>query len=299
MRPMPVGADGEIYIGGVGVARGYLNRPELTAERFLADPFRGDPRARMYKTGDLGRWRSDQTIECLGRNDQQVKIRGYRIELGEVESQLMQYPRVKDAVVIAGEDLPAQKRLVAYIVLKELSGTQEPPNMHALSAFLRERLPEYMIPSFLVILDRLPLTPNGKLDRHKLPPPEHVSREYEAPQGAVEKMLAGVWQNLLRIERVGRHDDFFELGGHSLIAMQLMVRMRSSLSIDIPIRLVFEFPTLKTLSAQVDNLRQKYLLNNIAGGGRSIEELLERVNSMSDSKVQELMRELMPGGDNE
>jgi len=244
-EPVPIGVTGEIYIGGAGVARGYLNRPELTAERFLKDPFSTDPQARMYKTGDLGRWKADGTIEYLGRNDHQVKIRGFRIELGEIEAQLVQHTQVKEAVVIAREDVPGEKRLVAYVVAAAAAPSVEELRMH-----LKAVLPEYMVPSAFVLLERLPLTSNGKLDRRALPAPElgaYVSREYEAPQGEVEEILAGIWQGLLKVERVGRHDNFFELGGHSLLIVQLMERLRR-VGLSAEIRRVFESPTLADLA---------------------------------------------------
>ncbi|MBM0108954.1 non-ribosomal peptide synthetase, partial [Steroidobacter sp. S1-65] len=215
LQPVPIGVSGELYIGGAGVARGYLNRASLTAERFVRDPFSADAQARMYKTGDLGRWRADGSIEYLGRNDHQVKIRGFRIELGEIEAQLANQASVKDAVVIAREDAPGEKRLVGYVT----SRGAQPPSVEELRAHLKAVLPEYMVPSAFVVLSSLPLTPNGKLDRRALPAPEldaYVSREYEAPQGEVEEVLAGIWQELLHVERVGRQDNFFELGGHSL-----------------------------------------------------------------------------------
>src|SRR6185369_7282911 len=205
---VPVGVVGEIYIGGAGVARGYLNRAELTAERFIADPFSSQPQARMYKTGDLGRWRADGTIEYLGRNDHQVKIRGFRIELGEIEAELVRHGQVKEVAVVAREDAPGEKRLVAYLVARAETGQ---PSVEALRAHVKEVLPEYMVPSAFVILERMPLTQNGKLDRRALPAPElgaYISRRYEAPQGEVEEILAGIWQGLLRVERVGRWDNF-------------------------------------------------------------------------------------------
>jgi amino acid adenylation domain-containing protein len=297
LQPVPIGVAGEVYIGGAGVALGYLNRPELTAERFIKDPFSADPHARMYKTGDLGRWRADGNIEYLGRNDHQVKIRGFRIELGEIEAQLVQHPQVKEAVVIAREDIPGEKRLVAYVV-SHPTGSETVTNVEALRVYLKEILPDYMVPSAFVMLESLPLTPNGKLDRRGLPAPElgaYVSRQYEAPEGEVEELVAEIWQTLLGIKRVGREDNFFELGGHSLLATRVMVRLGSSLSLEIPMRLLFEFPTLKALSAEIDSLRETRLLNDIAGGGSHTEELLQRLASMPESEVQEWMRNLRAG----
>ncbi|RML33534.1 non-ribosomal peptide synthetase, partial [Pseudomonas syringae] len=231
MQPVPLGVPGEIHIGGAGVARGYLNRDDLTAERFLSDPFSKDPNARMYKTGDLGRWLADGNIEYLGRNDDQIKIRGFRIELGEIEVCLARHEALKEAVVIAREDVPGDKRLVAYFTAdSEL-------NLDVLREYLLGQLPDYMVPVAYVRLESLPLTPNGKLDRKALPAPDQmalVSREYEAPQGTTEKAIANIWQDLLGIDQVGRHDHFFELGGHSLLAVKLIERMRQqSMSTDV------------------------------------------------------------------
>ncbi len=217
-QPVPLGAVGELHIGGVGVARGYLNRPELTAERFVRDPFASDADARMYRTGDLARYLPDGNIEYLGRNDFQVKIRGFRIELGEIEARLAEYPAVREAVVLALGD-GADKRLVAYVVAEH-----DEQLIGAIRAHLSTRLPDYMVPAAFVALDAFPLTPNGKLDRRALPAPDEnaFAREaYEAPRGEVETAVAAIWSELLGAERVGRHDSFFALGGHSLLAMRL------------------------------------------------------------------------------
>ncbi len=249
-QPVPIGVEGELYVGGVQVARGYLNRPESTAERFLRDPFHPDPDARMYKTGDLGRWLPDGNVEYLGRNDFQVKVRGYRIELGEIEVQLAQCAGVREAVVIAREDVAGDKRLVAYVVPQD--GVA--PEAAELRAALRLRLPEYMLPSAFVLLEALPLTPNGKVDRKALPAPETsalITREYEAPEDEVERTLATLWQDLLRVERVGRHDQFFDLGGHSLLAMQLTSHVRSTFGVELPLRQVFTNSTLSALAEVV------------------------------------------------
>lgn len=250
LQAVPVGVVGEICIGGGGVARGYLRRAELTAERFVPDPFSADPQARMYRTGDLGRWRADGTIEYCGRNDHQVKIRGFRIELGEIEAQLRMHAHVKDAVVIAREDVPGEKRLVAYVTAREVN---ESPTAEELRSHLKARLPEYMLPSAFVVLEHLPLTSNGKLDRRALPAPERdacVIRRYEAPQGELEEILAGVWQALLRVERVGRHDNFFELGGHSLLIMHMIERLRR-VGLAIELRRIFDSPTLADLAREL------------------------------------------------
>ena len=252
-QPVPIGVPGELYLGGVGVARGYLFRPQLTEERFVPDPFVGND-ARMYKTGDLARWKADGSLEYLGRNDFQVKLRGFRIELGEIEAALQRCDGVREAVVIAREDVEGDKRLVAYLVAQE--------GCELVIAQLREQLTaslaEYMIPSAFVILDRLPLNPNGKLDRKALPAPDQsavATRQYEAPLGEIEQAIAQVWQDLLHLDRVGRHDHFFELGGHSLLVMQLMLRLRERFHVEVPLRTLFERPQLAALADQIVSLQ--------------------------------------------
>jgi amino acid adenylation domain-containing protein len=250
--PVPLGAAGEIYIGGAGVARGYLGRPELTAERFIASPFvAGD---RLYKTGDLARYLPDGNIEFLGRNDHQVKIRGYRIELGEIEARLSEHADVGEAVVLAREDEPGDKRLVAYVVpAGDPSGDEQARGewIAALRAHLATSLPEYMVPAAYVMLDALPLTPNGKLDRNALPAPgdeAFVRSAYEPPQGEVEKALAGIWSELLGIERISRHDNFFELGGHSLLAVRMISRIDMAFGLTPPLSIMFKYNNLISLA---------------------------------------------------
>ncbi|MCG1040810.1 MULTISPECIES: non-ribosomal peptide synthetase [Burkholderiaceae] len=245
---VPLGAVGELYIGGAGVARGYLNRPELTAECFVRDPFSGEADARMYRTGDLARYLPDGHLEYLGRNDHQVKIRGFRIELGEIEACLAKHAQVREAVVLATGEGSA-KRLVAYVVAQADEQLANTLRTHVASA-----LPEYMVPSAFVRLDALPLTPNGKLDRRALPVPDvnaFVHQAYEAPQGELETTLAQIWSELLGVEQVGRHDSFFALGGHSLQAMQMISRSRTALGVSIPMRTLFEAPTLAALAQRV------------------------------------------------
>ena len=245
----PIGVIGEIHIAGSGVARGYWNRPDLTAERFVVSPFSLEEGARMYKTGDLGRWREDGTIEYLGRNDHQVKIRGFRIELGEVETHLASHPDVKDAIVLAREDSPGNRRLVAYATARE----GQVLTKESLRAHLQERLPDYMAPTAFVILDRIPLTPSGKLDRRSLPSPtsdSFTTRQYEAPQGRIEQMLAQIWAEVLGIRSVGRQDNFFELGGHSLLSVQVIGRL-NQLGFHAKVRDVFDAPTLAGLACAV------------------------------------------------
>ncbi|MBV6325447.1 amino acid adenylation domain-containing protein, partial [Duganella sp. HSC-15S17] len=251
-QPAPIGVTGELYIGGAGVARGYLNRPELTAERFIADPFGDRPDARLYRTGDLGRWLPDGGIEYLGRNDFQVKIRGFRIELGEIEARLAACAGVREAVVIAREDSPGERRLVAYLVAE--AGAQESAaalDPATLRAALATRLADYMLPAAYVVLEALALTPNGKLDRNALPAPGQdavVARRYQAPQGPAETALAAVWAELLGLEQVGRDDHFFELGGHSLMVITLIERLRR-LGLSTEVRAVFEAPALHAMAA--------------------------------------------------
>ncbi|WP_038727507.1 non-ribosomal peptide synthetase [Burkholderia pseudomallei] len=260
-EPVPMGVTGELYVGGAGVARGYLNRPELTRERFIDDPFVAG--GRLYKTGDLARWRTDGSLEYLGRNDFQVKIRGFRIELGEIEAQLAKVTEVREVVVLARDsaadtdqnaDLNAsatanssEKSLVAYY-----TGDAD---VVALRAQAAQHLPSYMVPSAYVRLDAWPLTPNGKLDRRALPAPAddaYARAEYEAPQGAKEEALAAIWRELLHVERVSRHDNFFELGGHSLLAVQLVSRLRQALSVEVALGTVFDAPVLSALAERLE-----------------------------------------------
>ncbi|WP_191488514.1 non-ribosomal peptide synthetase [Pseudomonas sp. FEN] len=294
-QPVPLGVPGEIYIGGAGVARGYLNRDDLTAERFLKDPFSPDSSARMYRTGDLGRYLADGNIEYLGRNDDQVKIRGFRIELGEIDARLAKHPAIHEAVVTAREDIPGDKRLVAYYTL-----AAEPTSVDidSLRRHLQEQLPEYMVPAIYVQLDALPLTPNGKLDRKALPAPDLeaiISRGYEAPQGETETTLARIWADVLKIERVGRHDHFFELGGHSLLAVSLIERMRQAgLSADV--RVLFSQPTLAALAAAVGGGNEVQVpANAIPSGCEYITpDMLPLVN-LSQAAIEQIVANV-PGG---
>ncbi|MBH2684797.1 AMP-binding protein, partial [Serratia marcescens] len=246
-QPVPLGAVGELYIGGVQVARGYLNRPELTAERFLSDPFA--PGGRMYRTGDVARYLASGDIEYLGRNDQQVKIRGFRIECGEIEAVLAAHPAVREAVVDAravGDD----KRLVAWVV--PAAGVAEETLAGALRQHVSAALPDYMVPSAWVVVAALPLSPNGKLDRRALPEPQGAQSQaaYEAPQGEHETLLAAIWRELLNVEQVGRHDNFFELGGHSLLAVRLTNRLQQ-VEWQLPLQTLFANPTLLALAQQL------------------------------------------------
>ncbi|MFD7065175.1 amino acid adenylation domain-containing protein [Streptomyces sp. NPDC059906] len=246
MSPVPPGAPGELYLGGAGVARGYLNRPELTAERFVRDPFATEPDARLYRSGDLVRWRSDGTLEFLGRIDQQVKLRGFRIELEEVEGALVQHPSVQQAAVVAREDLPGDKRLVAYVC------GLDPLDAGELSRHAASLLPAYMVPSAVVVLDRMPLTANGKLDRHRLPAPQYTSSAV-APRSELESVLCGLFARVLSVPEIGVRDDFFLLGGHSLLATRLISAVRDTLGVDVPLRTIFEAPTVEALAARVSD----------------------------------------------
>jgi amino acid adenylation domain-containing protein/non-ribosomal peptide synthase protein (TIGR01720 family) len=250
-EPVPVGVAGELLIGGAGLARGYVGRSDLTAERFVPDPFL-DQGGRLYRTGDLARWLPEGVVEFLGRLDHQVKIRGFRIELGEIESTLARHGGVREAVVLAREDVPGEMRLVAYAVVSR----PDVPSTEELRRFLAGKLPEYMVPSAFVFLDELPLTPNGKLDRKALPPPrlETEAKSHVGPRTPFEELLAGIWAEVLQIDRPGIHDNFFELGGHSLRATQVASRVREALRLEISVRNLFEAPTIFELAGRLEHL---------------------------------------------
>jgi amino acid adenylation domain-containing protein len=257
-HPVPVGIPGEIHIGGAGVARGYLRRPELTRERFIAHPFRKDPAARIYKTSDLARYRADGNIEFLGRLDHQVKLRGFRIELSEIEAVLREHVSVRDAVVLCREDQPGDRRLVAYLVLDAEQASPQAGVLGELRGRLQLRLPEYMVPSAMVLLDALPHTASGKVDRAALPPPDGsrqlAESSYVAPRTPVEQAIARVWSELLGVSDMGVHDHFFgDLGGHSLLATQACSRLRDAFQVDIPLRTFFESPTIASLARTVED----------------------------------------------
>ncbi|MCL4185199.1 MAG: AMP-binding protein, partial [Burkholderiaceae bacterium] len=243
-RPVPIGVPGELYIGGAGLARGYLNRPELTHERFVDDPF--TPGERLYRTGDLVRWRPDGLLGFIGRTDHQVKIRGFRIELGEIENALKACTGVRNGAVVVHEDRPGNRRLVAYV-----EGRQ--PDLAGLRTELGAHLPDYMVPQHFVVLSALPLLPNGKLDRKALPAPETglACAGFVAPRSPLEQTLADIWADVLGCARVGVHDNFFDLGGHSLSATQAMARLRSVMGVALPLRTLFEAPTVAELTTRV------------------------------------------------
>jgi acyl-coenzyme A synthetase/AMP-(fatty) acid ligase/acyl carrier protein len=276
LQPVPVGVTGELYIGGDGVARGYGNHPDRTAERFVPDPFGLKPGARLYRTGDLGRFLADGNIEYAGRNDFQVKVRGYRIELGEIELALAQHPDVKEAVVLANET-----RLTAYVVLNQVGTAKQ------LKEFLKERLPEYMVPSSFVVLDALPLTTTGKLDRKALLKQIGVEPEedYLAPRTALEQVLAGIFSEILSRERVSVNDSFFDLGGHSLLATQVLSRLREAFQLEMPLRQLFKAPTVAGLAAAIlEDEGHRERVERTA-------ELLLQLADLSDEEVDDLLLE--------
>ena len=252
MRPVPAGVTGELHIGGAGVARGYLGRPGLTADRFAPDPFAKSPGARVYKTGDLARWRADGALECLGRIDQQVKIRGFRVELGEIEAALMAHPAVAEAAVVARPDATGENALAGYWSARPGASAE----VAELRQALREALPEYMVPAHLIRLDALPLTPNGKVDRRALPDPAAAPRDlgerYVPPRGPVEEAIVGIWRDLLGLDRVGVRDNFFDVGGHSLFATQLVARLRDTFAVEPSLREFIEEPTVAGLARLVE-----------------------------------------------
>ena len=245
LQPVPIGVKGQMYVGGYGLARGYLNRQQLSTERFIPNPFNCQLEGRLYKTGDLAHYLPNGDIEYLGRIDQQVKIRGFRIELGEIEAVLNTHPQIQQVVVIAIEDIPGNKRLVAYVVPSDKSLTT-----NQLRSFLKQKLPEYMMPSVFVTLDTLPLTPNGKIDRLALPTPDGVSREneYIAPRTVVELQLTQIWSSVINITQVGVRDNFFTLGGHSLLAVRLMSQIQQHFQINLPLATLFQSPTIEQLA---------------------------------------------------
>ena len=252
LQQVPMGQQGELYIGGVGLAKGYLNRPELTAERFIPHPFSSEPGARLYKTGDMVYYLPDGQIAFVGRNDQQIKIRGYRIEPDEIVAALNRHSSIQASLVVAREDIPGDKRLVAYIVLAPGSRI----TVSALRDSLKASLPDYMIPAAFVVLEALPLTPNGKVDRTGLPVPDALNTLQDeivaVPGTPLEKRLTEIVASLLHIEQVGLDDNFFMLGGHSLLGTQVIIHVTETFGVDLPLRTLFEAPTVRLLAATVE-----------------------------------------------
>jgi acyl carrier protein len=271
LQQVPIGAPGELHIGGVGLAKGYLNRPELTAEKFIPHPFSNEPGARLYKTGDLARFLPDGQISFMGRVDHQIKIRGYRIEPNEIVSVLNEHPAIQTSIVVAREDTPGDKRLVAYIVLV--------PEAHITTSSLRKslmtRLPDYMIPVSFVRLEAQPLTPNGKVDRDALPAPDATNtvqdRATVTPHTPLEERLAGIVATLLGMEQVGINDDFFMLGGHSLLGTQILAQVEDTFGINLPLRTLFEGPTIRQLSVEIE------------------QRILAKLESMSEEEALQLL----------
>ena len=285
LQRVPVGVAGDLYLSGDGLARGYLNRADLTAEKFVPHPLSFEKGARLYKTGDQARYKSNGEIEYLGRNDQQVKIRGFRIELGEIEETLQQHPAIREAVVIAREDYAGEKRLVAYLVATEPA---EELSFVELRVHLKRHLPDHFVPSAFIQLSELPQTPNGKVDRRALPAPDgtrpDLEKAYVAPRTELEAGIAAIWQDVLRIERVGVHDNFFDLGGHSLLATQVISRIRESLRLELPLRSIFESPTVEGLSLAVSR-------NETAGPRDVIQQVEQKNNEQLLTKLDELSDE--------
>jgi amino acid adenylation domain-containing protein len=281
LEPVPIGVAGELCVGGAGLARGYLGRPGLTAERFVPDPFGNG--GRLYRTGDLVRYLADGVLEFLGRLDHQVKVRGYRIELGEIEAALLSHGGVAQAAVVAREDAPGDKRLVAYVV----GGGDGAPDVSALRGHLKRLLPDYMVPSAFVVLDALPLTANGKVDRRGLPAPEGRPEigPYVAPRTPAEEALASIWREVLKVERVGVHDNFFELGGHSLVATQVIARICDVFEVEFPLRMLFEVTTISTIARRIEERRQSDLMV-------TTELLRKRIDQMPEDEVLRLIQEL-------
>jgi natural product biosynthesis luciferase-like monooxygenase protein len=298
LQPVPVGTPGELFIGGDGVVRGYLFRPELTAERFIADPFSDRPGARLYRTGDLARYLPDGNIEFLGRLDHQVKIRGHRIELGEIEAALGAHPAVREAVVLAREDAPGDVRLVGYVVLHVANGAHD--IAVELRAHARATLPDYMVPAHVVELDAFPLTPNAKVDRKALPSPQDARRvpaavaSPQAPAAApaapalvvvTVDALAAIWARVLNVEHVDPDDNFFDLGGHSLVAMQLIADVRDAFHVEVPLRALFEDPTITGLLAAIDAARLE------TAGDAEIAAALAELDGLTDDEVADLLKD--------
>jgi surfactin family lipopeptide synthetase C len=294
MRSLPIGVAGELYIGGLGVARGYYNRPELTKEKFIKNPFieqlildRKSLLPSLYKTGDKVRYLGDGNIEFLGRIDNQVKLRGFRVELGEIEAILGQNPLIKENIVVLREDNPGDKRLVAYIVSKSKQIDYSPIKLQ-LRNFLREKLPEYAIPSALVFLEKLPVSANGKIERKSLPTPKEqidLTNEYTPPTNAVEEILAGIWAKILHVQRVGIHDNFFDLGGHSLLATQVISRIREAFQIELPIRCLFESPSVAQLAQTLIQREAK------VGITEKMAQILKKLENMSSEEAKQLLQQ--------
>jgi acyl-coenzyme A synthetase/AMP-(fatty) acid ligase/acyl carrier protein len=285
-RPTPTGVVGALFISGAGVARGYVGQEELTAERFVTDPFEAVAGGRMYSTGDLARWLPDGTIEFLGRADEQVKIRGFRVEPAEIEEALRRLPAVREAAVVAREEASGDKRLVGYVVS---DGSVSSEQLHA---HVAEWVPDFMVPSAFALLDELPRTPSGKIDRLALPEPEAAAasaEEFVAPRTPMEEKVAAIWADVLNVQQVGIHDDFFALGGHSLLATQIVAQIRTDFSVELPLHSLFSSPTVESLAAAVLEL---------IGEDEETTRLLDELEGLSDEEAAKLLGEPTPGTDN-
>jgi amino acid adenylation domain-containing protein len=284
LNPVPIGVLGELYIGGAGLARGYRNRPELTGATFIPDPFARSPGGRLYRTGDRARFRADGTIAFLGRTDQQVKIRGFRIEPAEIESILRQHPSVHEAIVLARGDMGDHNTLVAYVVARGGTSISAPD----LKKFLKSKLPDYMRPSWFIFLKEWPMTANGKINRQALPAPCQSSPELEGvsvtPRTVSEKAIAGVWAELLKVERLGIHDNFFDLGGHSLLATQVIARLRKTFQVDLPVRALFDSPTVAGLAAQLAVVQARQVVP------RNLEDMIAELETLSEEEAARLLQ---------
>jgi hypothetical protein len=300
MNPVPVGIPGELYISGIGLARGYHNRPELSAERFLPNPFSIKKGARMYRSGDLVKYLSTGDIEFIGRVDNQVKIRGFRIELGEIESVISNYPGIKESIVIVREDSPGKKQIVSYTVSKN-----ETIDIGELKSFIRTKLPEYMVPVAYVLIDKLPLTPSKKIDYKSLPIPgiadTTIRSEFVEPRTETERIMAEIGKEILGIEKMGVHDNFFELGGHSLLATQFISRIKDSFKKELSLKVLFKNPTIAGLSLELENINlidesNKRNIEKQSRGSSDLDELVyELVNLSNEEVVAQLNKEKHSG----
>jgi acyl carrier protein len=281
--PVPVGVPGELYIGGIGVALGYWNRPELTAARFVPNPFAEPPGSRLYRTGDRVRWRHDGMLEFLGRADRQVKVRGFRVELGEIESALAAHPDIAEAAVLPKRDASGEEHLVAYVV----PAREMQPAPESLRTSLAERLPDYMVPTALVMLETMPRTSAGKVDLQSLAERQcgrlATTAEYIAPRSPLEEEIAALWAEVLQVERVGVNDNFFELGGHSLLATQMIFRLRDVCEFEVPLRALFERPTVAGLAEAIVTGHVEHEAPD------EMSRVLERLEQMSDEEARQIL----------
>ncbi len=282
-KPTPIGVPGELFIGGHGLARGYMTLPGVTAEKFVPDPFSTEPGARLYRTGDLARYLANGNIEFLGRMDHQLKIRGFRIEPGEIEVVLCQHPAIHEAVVVAHDHGPGDKRLVAYLI----AFPDAKPTAGELRAHLKEKLPDYMVPSVFMLLDKLPLNTNGKVDRRALPAPESsrpdLEQAFVEPQTALERVLVKMWIDVLGLERVGVNDNFFELGGHSLLATQLIARVSDAFQTELPLRIIFECPSVSSMAERIQQIETR------AGAFEEMALIIEQLEALSDDEAKAML----------